>query len=415
MSHESHVIESSSSYRKKLWQLEHRFHCSVAGTCLSLRELRELCQKIRTPIPEAIGDYELHCAFVAAIGQPGKLAKATHRYLDRKFAAFLRRFRNAKDEDSLKSLWRSALQEGEIAGAFWAAVTHPSANERFLFYLFGDVHMLSHLHGSSLRADMARMARLKREREDLRQALETLRQQSQRRLQEKNARISELEAQARAVAGLRQRLRVIEHQLLNWQSGAAQARLNQRLAETQAHCNHLAARCERLEAELADWRRRTKAAENERDRLSAQWKNEQRERLSLEAALTNLLTCGKTKLGTPDLKGRRILYVGGFKRQWPSFRALVERRQGELITHDGGREDNRSSLDNLLAQADWVLCPLGQISHDAVQRIKNACRRRHKPFLLLSSTSLSAFIHGLGELGQRYREETSWPLITKAS
>ncbi len=414
MSHEPHVIESSGSYRKKLWQLEHRFHCSVAGTCLSLTELRELCRKIRTPIPEEIGDYELHCAFVAAIGQPGKLAKAVHRYLDRKFAASLRRFRNAKDENSLKSLWRSALQEGEIAGAFWAAVTHPSANERFLFHLFGDVHMLSHLQGAKLRIDMERMVRLKREKETCHQALKALQEQFQRRLQEKNARIRELEPQAQRVAGLQQRLRVTERQLLNWQSGAAQARLNRRLAETQAHCNRLAARCERLEAELADWRHRAETAESERIQLSAQWKNEQRERLALEATLTNLLTYEKTNPDTSDLNGRRILYVGGLKRQWPSFRALVERRQGKLITHDGGREDNRSSLDNLLAQADWVLCPLDHVSHDAVQRIKNACKRRRKPFLLLSNTSLSAFVHGLGELGRRYREETSWPL-TKAS
>ena len=33
------------SPRKKLWQLDVAYHCSIIGTCLSLKELRQIAKK----------------------------------------------------------------------------------------------------------------------------------------------------------------------------------------------------------------------------------------------------------------------------------------------------------------------------------------------------------------------------------
>ncbi|MCO6411104.1 MAG: hypothetical protein J5I92_00005, partial [Thiogranum sp.] len=42
--------------RKKLWQLDSPFHCSVIGTCLSLEELRDLCRKMRISVQAPLTD-----------------------------------------------------------------------------------------------------------------------------------------------------------------------------------------------------------------------------------------------------------------------------------------------------------------------------------------------------------------------
>ncbi len=385
--------------RKKLWQLEHRFHCSVIGTCLSLTELRTLCRKAGIPIPEAFSDYELHCSFVTAVAQPGKLAKTTHKYLDRKYAIALRRARTAKDGEALRAFWHEARDAGDIAGPYWAAVTHPCADERFLFYLFGDIHMLSHLQGARIRLDMARLARLTQETTALRHALTKLRERFHARLAEKQARIDELQAQAEYLPILRRRLQAAEHQLRNWRSGAAQARLERRLAETKALCNRLAARCERLEMALA-----ARHGQNQGETPTPRQTSSEPDLPARRGEETPAIDFSR-------LEGRCILYVGGLKSQWPFLRAWVERCKAELITHDGGREHGRTRLDGLLARADWVICPLDQVSHDAVQRIKAACRRYDKPCLLLSNASLSAFVRALGQLVQN-QEEKRWRILT---
>ncbi len=57
------------SRRRKLWQLEARFHCSVIGTCLSLKELRQIWRKIKCPMNTPNTDYDLHRAFVGIAGK----------------------------------------------------------------------------------------------------------------------------------------------------------------------------------------------------------------------------------------------------------------------------------------------------------------------------------------------------------
>lgn len=52
---------------------------------------------------------------------------------------------------------------GEISGAYWAVLTHPLTNHALVQDAFGEVHMLSHLVGRSLRADLRRLAELEAE------------------------------------------------------------------------------------------------------------------------------------------------------------------------------------------------------------------------------------------------------------
>ena len=46
--------------RKKIWELDAHLHCSVIGTCLSLKELRKLCSKAGITFASNITTHELH-------------------------------------------------------------------------------------------------------------------------------------------------------------------------------------------------------------------------------------------------------------------------------------------------------------------------------------------------------------------
>ena len=61
-------------------------------------------------------------------------------------------------------------------------------------------------------------------------------------------------------------------------------------------------------------------------------------------------------------------------------------------------EESGHRLATLLAQADAVLCPLDCISHDAVHRIKQDCKRHGKPLKLLPRASRASFTRGLQEM-----------------
>ncbi|WP_022948815.1 DUF2325 domain-containing protein [Methylohalobius crimeensis] len=389
------------SQRKKLWQLEHRFHCSIAGTCLTLEELRKLCRKARLGVPQGVSDYELHCSFVTLIGKSSPLAKLVQKYLDRKYDQILKEFKKAKDLAALTQLWEKAFAEGDIAGAFWAAVTHPCASESLMFRLFGEIHMLSHLNGASMRIDMQRLVQLKRQVPRLEKEMSQSCREFQRRLQAKDREISQLRHQLDDSMEVKRRLKAAEWRLQHIESGSENNRLCRRLDDAMTSLGKLVNRCERAVSESARWKHAAETAHERERQLKEQLATLSKEHEYLNAVLERFLEEGADRAvgdAAIDLSGRRVLYVGGRHRQWACFRTLVERCRGELICHDGGKEDNRVYLDALLTRADWVLCPLDHVSHDAVRRIKRECRRRGKPFLLLPKASLAAFVEGLWKL-----------------
>ena len=139
------------------------------------------------------------------------------------------------------------------------------------------------------------------------------------------------------------------------------------------------------------------------ERLTQQWAESRQERDLLEITLGRWLmsSCASSDDISsipdthPDLVGRCVLYVGGRPNQCAHFRALVERRNGRFIHHDGGREDARAQLWDVVRQADAVFCPLDCVSHDAADRIQRFCERHTKPLIFLPRASLAAFNRGL--------------------
>lgn len=387
--------------RTKLWELDHRFHCLVIGTCLTIDELRRLARKAGLGLDTRMTDYQLHHSFVELAGDPVVAARVTHKWLDRKFSAAIRRFGACRDASRLGSQWDEANAHGEIAGAFWALITHPRTNAELNQRVYGELHMLSHLAGHSNRSTQQQLAALKRRVAELEETHAWTAEASR-------LRIKELERRAEALAERAQRVEALERELVATRAQIAALENGETLAQLCADkdtfamkLGHALMRAENAEREAGEWMQLALASATGPQAVLGPIP------VFTDGAASDLPgkhcppQCDALEAGDcpgPDLCGRRILYVGGRERQVAHFRALVERQNGELMHHDGGRNEGTARLDALIRAADAVLCPLDCVSHDACLRIKRLCKRVAKPFVPLRSTSLAGFVEGLREV-----------------
>jgi hypothetical protein len=356
---------------------------------------------VQTPLT----DYELHRSFVGVAAEPGYAARRLHKHLDQKYRTAIRRFARAQSDTVLETLWGEAVESGDLAGAYWALVTHPRASDELLDRVYGEVHMLSHLAGAAVRVDMQELTRLRGLTGALTRQLADAESKATAQLAGRDRTIRQLQERlARAQAAVAE-LDVLRGRLVAIESEPLAFSLQKQVEEYATKLTHERIRAERAEAGASEWERMAVKQGDRQMRLEGQVAELRAEREALEATLEGLLpsdcsTCTDREGCFTDinLSGRCILYVGGRARQCGRFRALVERQNGRFIHHDGGLHDGRLRLGSILPQADVVLCPLDCVSHDAASRVKQFCKRHGKRLVLLPRSSLAAFTRGLNEL-----------------
>jgi Uncharacterized protein conserved in bacteria (DUF2325) len=361
--------------RRRLWEISPAYLCPLVGTCLPMPALRRLARRAGVEGASGMSDYELHHAAVHLAAERNAFSRLAHKELDMRFAPALNGFAQASEEAVLAKLWTRALENGDIAGALWALMTHPAASASLLQLASQDVHMLSHQVGASSRADLARLAALENDNRVLRERLDDYQCTATRQLALKEEQIVCLERRAAEAGGIALRLREVEEELRRVRPAPATQRdeaLIKRLTESEA-------RCARLAGEVAEARRERDAA---------------------EAALHTWLTA----LPQPpehtalELCGHRVLYVGGRTGLVERYRLLVKRHGGELLHHDGGLEESLKRLHPLLAAADMVVCAAGETSHAAYYIVKRFCKQAGKPCALLRRSSLASLLNALRAL-----------------
>jgi hypothetical protein len=375
--------------RDKIWELSPSLHCSIIGTCLTTGALRQLFGRLNHADAKTASDHELHSRAVRLAGQHDVGGKMLHRMLDKRHEAHVKRFSRAKTTPELRALWLEALERGDIPGAYWAALTHPAADQALLAEIFGEVHMLSHLVGMSNRADIVRLRALERELGERDEKIARQEVRMQRMSRERDALTRRIDAldcemkrrQACAAAG-------------TCDDPSLVAALRQRLEGEQARSAQLSGRLAERECVLAD-------REDELRRGLAQAQALRQEIAALEQTLADLAgspeEAGET---APKLDGRRLLYVGGRPRQLDQLRALARRLGGTLLTHDGGLEESTTLLPGLVGQADVALFPVDCVSHRAMTQVKRLCRDAGKPYVPLRGASVASFLMAVGNLGR---------------
>ncbi len=381
----------SGSRRRRLWELVGHAHCPVVGVCLPMPVLRRIADKVLGG--QVLGDdYHLHSGAIAECKQRTPLAEAMQRELDRRCAMALRRFAACKTGDALAAAWQEALRGDDVAGAFWATLTHARCDAVLEEEVLHDIHMLQHQLGASDRADRRRLHELEARHGALVSELAETRQRAAAQATEQARRIERLQAEL-----LRARAELIGRD-------TTIASLGERLAALEAAAPGLAGRYEL-------------AREHERQAERIQDLERALNRLRCESQAARGVPAEPCSAASTEPRGvpapmpapqpgalpapsaafadRAVLCVGGRAASVPAYRRLVERTGGRFLHHDGGEHDKVSVLDHTLAAADLVICQTGCISHDAYWRVKDHCKRFGKRCVFVENPSRSGLARAL--------------------
>jgi hypothetical protein len=389
---------SSSSRRRRLWELEGHAFCPIIGVCLPLPLLRRLTAKTLGTVP-AHSDYEVHCMAVTECRRRSTLAEAVQKDLDHRYALVIKAAQPLKSTEALARWWddcRDRAHEGraDLASALWAALTHPRCDYLLEQRILGEVHMLQHQVGTASRADLNRLDTLQEENAILARELAGAQQRSQQQARHYG---TQLELQQAAALRLRAELIQAQTRLQQLQEEHDVLRAaSPHLPERQA----LAQRNRTLQEELRQTRQELREAreqhEQERERAD---RTSRALQASAELAPKAPATAENSDVPPVPLQGCAVLCVGGRQASVPVYRELIEHRGARFLHHDGGSEDSASQLDATLAAADLVICQSGCISHNAYWRVKDHCKRTGKRCVFLDQPSRSALERALGDIG----------------
>lgn len=393
----------SSGQRRKLWELDLHWHCAIIGTCISETDLKKLALKCQAPeFQGREAAYKRHSFMVGQARYNQGVGRILHKFLERQHSRSVKRFNSAKDDASLIALWQEALDQGDIAGAFWALMTHAHASHSLCAQIYGEVHMLSHRTGANTRMESEKLNQAHKQMALLKQEIDTMRKNHRKAINKRDHVIGQVKQERDAAQIKAARCDELEARLLAEQQGQSRQELEDR-------CHRLTQRVIQ-ESERADLYQRNYREEADAHKDTSRERNRIRDQLiALEAEMKVLEqqtlemgagACMKAQgcAGAPDLCGRCIAYIGGQTKQAAFFRNFVEQKNGQFIHHDGGLHDGQARLMSILAQADAVMFPVTCISHEATREIKRICQQQHKPFIPLRTQGLGAFTRGLEDL-----------------
>jgi hypothetical protein len=379
------VASDARGRRSKIWDIAPSLHCSIIGTCLSAAELRQFFVRLGDANARTASDNVLHHSGVRAAGRHDLIGKLLNKALDNGHEATIRRFAKASDTAQVRELWLEAFEQGNIPGGYWAVLTHPATDRPLIEEAFGQVHMLSHMVGSSNRIDIVRLRTLERElaeRDEKIARQEARLSESSRERSGLLRKVELLEAEAR-------RRDVADQTTAEMVSNATTTSLLQRLDAEKAHSSALASRIADLEERIGVVHRSVATLNKQNDQL-------QREVKALEAELSIDDEDDPAAKVECDLAGVTVLYVGGRPGLVDQLKKIVTKRGGTLISHDGGIEENLAALPGLVSRAAVAFFPIDCVSHSAVGQIKKSCRDGHKSFVPLRTASVASFIAAIG-------------------
>jgi len=371
--------DTSGSRRKRLWELPTNCHCPMIGVCLPLAMLRRLVNKVLVR-PLDGDDYDVHVWAVHECASRNRMSELLQRTLDERFAVVLRQFRSLRDAAALQAAWRQAVDRGDVAGAFWATLTHPRCDLAMIEAVVRDMHMIQHQAGASARVDLGRFAALEKHSACLARELEQGREKAARAADARAREVARLNEQAFNLrADLAQRDATIEslrRELQALQDALPDMRDRERLLR----------RVDELEA-------REQALADKMVQLRQRFARERAEALAVPVAVVpSVPSVPLQPVAEPGLKlaDKTVLCVGGRSGNVPNYRELLEREGARFMHHDGGLEQASELLDTSLAAADLVICQTGCISHQAYWRVKDFCKRNGKRCLFVDNPSTSS-------------------------
>ncbi|SDU49260.1 DUF2325 domain-containing protein [Stappia sp. ES.058] len=378
--------------RISLWEQGDSVHCSIVGTCADIDDLRRVARRVGIEVSPETPDYDVHGHFVRLSTTDNAFSRAFQKLLDTRFEGALRRVSRTRGDEKLNALWHDMSENGQVAPAYWAFMSHGHVPGELRVRIFGEVHMWSHLAGASVRRKTGEAAAL---RDQIRETEERARRTEaglHDALAERDSEIARLHARIAALharpapgetgTGIRHAPR---------HTDARAATLQRRFDKAQR-----ALQGARVRARQAEARLRALDTPARPDTLTASPRHQAR---AMPADRPSPAPAKHEALPTDaNERPRTVLYVGGLHGHRDRLRGIAAGFNADFLHHDGGVEDAPQRLDHLLPSVDCVFCPVTCVSHDACLRAKRACQKLNTPFVPLRSAGQSAFARALRSL-----------------
>ena len=394
---------STGSRQRRLWELPVSAHCPVVGICIPAELLRKSLRKV-IDADLIVSDYDFHIGTVGHARTRNPISDILQKLLEQRFAFTIRLFHTAKTQEGLAELWIAAIRSGDVAGPFWAALTHPQCNEKMQAALIHDMHLLQHQACAMFRTNTKDMQAL--EQHNI--ALTTAQRQTEKRCERlrrqsatKSAHIADLQQQ---LSTSHSALRAKEEKACTLESYLATILA---LVPEMDSYSTLQDAFSTAEQRNRDYEKQILALEHQLERQATQradtgidpmqWAAiEQR---SFEDARHGQAALEPVAATTQHMQlrltAKQVLCVGGRAGKVPDYRDIIEKAGALFAHHDGGIKDKERLLEASLAAADMVICQTGCISHNAYWRVKDFCKRTGKQCVYVDNPSTASLIREL--------------------
>lgn len=366
------------------------FHCPVVGVCLSPKTIQRLIARLaKEQAPTA--DYDCHSVAVNACRQRGPLSELLQKELDARHSLAIRQCRELEAPAALLSAWKIATAKGDIAGCFWALITHPKITSATRELIYRDVHMIQHQAGASIRVDLQAFNALGRENATLLKEMGKIQRRMSDFAQEKTAQIDKLtaELQRRDQDIVRLKAQLDERDAENRQLARAAGLQQQNLA-LQDSVQRLTRKLQAQAGELVELR-----AALARAKLPPR----QDDCLADEAAVQPSPTAAERAATSGRLEQKTVFVAGGRLGSFNEYRSTVEQSGARFLFHDGGLEHSMQTLESCLQAADYVICQTGCISHASYWKVKDFCKRTGTRCVYVETPGVSALRQSIERLG----------------
>ncbi|MEA1961475.1 MAG: DUF2325 domain-containing protein [Bacillota bacterium] len=385
--------------RKFIWEIDGMLPCSVCGTCLSLKEQRNILKKLKFDCKE-MNDYEIHGIMVQSCAAKNKVSYQLDKLLNQKYRHDIALYADL-DEKGFVDVWREHLKTGDVCGLYWVAATHPGISFETMHILFCEVHMLSHLNGGTVRKEKADYQKISKHNQELSKKLKTEKKNNRRlseQLQAEQEKRMQLEAR---LSDYNQRLEDI-YMLENVQKELSLMQSRNQALEEQV-CR-LQEQLQQSAQESIEYkhliRQNAKEKETLLDDLSVQEdiNNELYREISkiLDQFNCTAAPCGKSP-EEQSLCAKKVLIIGGLTKMKEYYRDLIEKEGGAFEYHDGHLHAGEKALEEQIKRSDIILCPTDFNSHGACYSVKKICKRLNKPYQILPGSSLNCISRALSE------------------
>ena len=329
-------------------------------------------------------DAVVHAMLVRDCAKKNPISIHVNKILEKKFEGTIRTFQKYKTSPDIMQFWRESFDRGLIPAAYWATATMRDLTTVDSNKIYSDVHMLSHLIGSSNQSLIQRLVEVESHIKALenkhgwqRQKLEATVIDLKNKLQRSESSVDLLQSQlTKSKSSIN---RSAKHDVDCEQT---------KLRISRQRCAHLEASIGSIQAKLEIRNRRLRENERHIDYL-------EKSLASVEQLLVGLSDDLDQKV-TKNVSGKSILYVGGMPHTASNIQKLIAKMGGTLTYHKGGNgKSEMSALANLVANADAVFVPMDNVSHHSALEAKKQCKLLHRPFVPIKSSGIASFTHAL--------------------